>query len=109
LSVLELNAKHPPLDKKEVRQAIAYAIDRKVILRDCHVWLWPAGHRPAQQPLQDRWVLYRRCAHYDVPDRLEIATSCSTARACARREWHALRHSSRSQFIRREWLRQADI
>ena len=34
LSVLELNAKHPPLDKKEVRQAIAYAIDRKVILRD---------------------------------------------------------------------------
>ena len=33
-SVLELNGRHPQLQKKEVRQAIAYAIDRKVILKD---------------------------------------------------------------------------
>jgi len=28
LSVLELNAKHPPLDKKEVRQALSYSLNR---------------------------------------------------------------------------------
>ena len=39
----------------------------------CHVWLWPAGHRPAQQPLRNRWFYTDDVRNYDVPDRLDIA------------------------------------
>ena len=73
LSVLELNSKHPHLDKKEVRQAIAYAIDRTVILKDV---MYGYG-KPATGPLSDKFApegLYTNdVRHFDVPDRLDIA------------------------------------
>jgi len=95
LSVLELNAKHPPLDKKEVRQAIAYAIDRKVILRDVMYGYGRPATGPLSRPLQDRWVLYRRCAQLRrCPTVSRSPTSCSTARAC-----RAARMACASPFI----------
>jgi peptide/nickel transport system substrate-binding protein len=73
LSVLELNSRHPHLDKKEVRQAIAYAIDRKVILKDV---MYGYG-TPATGPLSRKFApdgLYTDdVIHFDVPDRLDIA------------------------------------
>ncbi len=73
LSVLELNSHHPHLDKKEVRQAIAYAIDRKVILKDV---MYGYGE-PATGPLSRKFAplgLYTDdVRHFDVPDRLDIA------------------------------------
>ncbi|PYM47494.1 MAG: hypothetical protein DME16_12710 [Candidatus Rokuibacteriota bacterium] len=63
ITLLEMNSKHPPLDKKEVRQAIAYAVDRKFIIEN--IWFgfgrpatgplnqagpWPSGHRRHPAP-----------------------------------------------------------
>ncbi|MGI4943194.1 MAG: ABC transporter substrate-binding protein [Janthinobacterium lividum] len=73
LSVLELNSKHPQLGKKPVRQAIAYAIDRKVILQNV---MYGYGE-PATGPLSRKFApegLYTDdVRRYDVPDRLAIA------------------------------------
>lgn len=73
ISVLELNSHRPHLDRKEVRQAIAYAIDRNAILRDV---MYGYG-RPATGPLSRRFAaqgLYTDdVRRFDVPDRLEIA------------------------------------
>jgi peptide/nickel transport system substrate-binding protein len=73
LSVLELNAKHPPLDKKEVRQAIAYAIDRKVILRDVMYGYGQPATGPLSRLFKTVGFYTDDVRNYDVPDRLEIA------------------------------------
>ncbi len=72
-SVLELNEHRPPLDKKEVRQAIAYAIDRQFIADNV---LYGYG-KPATGPLSSVFAisgLYTDdVRRFDVPNRLEIA------------------------------------
>ena len=73
LSVLELNAKHPPLDKKEVRQAIAYAIDRKVILRDVMYGYGQPATGPLSRLFKTVGFYTDDVRNYDVPDRLDIA------------------------------------
>jgi peptide/nickel transport system substrate-binding protein len=73
LSVLELNAKHAPLDKKEVRQAIAYAIDRKVILRDVMYGYGQPATGPLSRLFKTVGFYTDDVRNYDVPDRLEIA------------------------------------
>jgi peptide/nickel transport system substrate-binding protein len=71
LSTLELNTRRTPLNKKEVRQAIAYAIDRKFIVDNV---LYGFG-KPATGPLNASFKgLYTNdVRHFDVPDRLAIA------------------------------------
>ncbi len=73
ITVLELNLKRPPLDKKEVRQAIAYALDRKFIIDN----IWFGFGRPGTGPLNANFAktaLYSAdVRRYDVPDRLERA------------------------------------
>lgn len=73
LSVLELNSRRPHLDKKEVRQAIAYAIDRTFI-RDNVMFGYGL---PATGPLSRLFTpsgLYTDAVRrFDVPDRLDIA------------------------------------
>lgn len=73
LSVLELNAKHPPLDKKEVRQAIAYAIDRKVILRDVMYGYGQPATGPLSRLFKTVGFYTDQVRNYDVPDRLDTA------------------------------------
>jgi peptide/nickel transport system substrate-binding protein len=109
LSVLELNAKRPPLDKKEVRQAIAYAIDRKVILRDV---MYGYGE-PATGPLSKRFKAVGFYSddvrNYDVPDRLEIANKLLDGAGLPRGD-NGMRfgvHLEVNSFGE-QWLRQAE-
>ncbi len=73
VAMMEINSQHPPLDKKEVRQAIAYAIDRKFIVDN----IWYGFGVPAVGPLHvgfEKAGLYTTdVRHFDVPDRLTIA------------------------------------
>jgi len=72
-SVLELNGRHPQLQKKAVRQAIAYAIDRNVILRDVMFGYGLPASGPLSRKFKTAGLYTDDVRQYDVPDRLEIA------------------------------------
>jgi peptide/nickel transport system substrate-binding protein len=73
ITVLEINTKRPPLDKKEVRQAIAYALDRKFIIDN----IWFGFGRPGTGPMNANFAktgLYSAdVRRYDTADRIEQA------------------------------------
>ncbi|WP_331317375.1 ABC transporter substrate-binding protein [Methylobacterium mesophilicum] len=72
-SVLELNGRHPQLQKKDVRQAIAYAIDRKVILKDVMFGYGQPATGPLSRKFKTAGLYTDDVRQYDVPDRLDIA------------------------------------
>jgi peptide/nickel transport system substrate-binding protein len=72
-SVLELNGRHPHLQKKAVRQAIAYAIDRKVILKDVMFGYGLPATGPLSRKFKTAGLYTDDVRQYDVPDRLDIA------------------------------------
>jgi len=73
ITLLEINGKRPPLDRKDVRQAIAYAVDRKFIIDN----IWFGFGRPGTGPLNANFAktgLYTsEVRRYDAPDRIERA------------------------------------
>jgi peptide/nickel transport system substrate-binding protein len=73
ITLLEINGKRPPLDKKEVRQAIAYALDRKFIIDN----IWFGFGRPSTGPMNANFAktgLYTdEVRRYDVADRIQRA------------------------------------
>jgi peptide/nickel transport system substrate-binding protein len=73
VTMMEINTKRAPLDKKEVRQAIAYALDRKFIIDN----IWYGFGRPSTGPLNADFAkagLYSADVHrYDTADRIAIA------------------------------------
>lgn len=73
ISVLELNSKRPPLGKKEVRQAIAYAIDRSVILRDVMYGYGVPATGPLSRKFAPEGLYTDDVRKFDVPDRVAIA------------------------------------
>ncbi len=107
LSVLELNETHPFLGKKEVRQAIAYAIDRKFILENV---MYGYG-KPATGPLSRKFVDFYTddVKHYDVPDRLDIANKLLDG-AGAPRQAGGTRFALHLEVnsFGEQWLRQAE-
>lgn len=106
LSVLEMNSHHPHLDKKEVRQAIAYSIDRSFI-RDNVMFGYG---EPATGPLSRKFVgLYTdQVRRYDVPNRLEIANKLLDD-AGLKRDGHGSRFTFHLEVnsFGEQWLRPA--
>ncbi|MGE5094446.1 MAG: ABC transporter substrate-binding protein [Betaproteobacteria bacterium] len=70
---LEFNTKRKPFDNQKVRQAIAYAIDRKFVIDN----IWFGYGKPATGPISSNFRgtgLYTDdVLKYDVPNRMEIA------------------------------------
>ncbi|MER1968932.1 ABC transporter substrate-binding protein [Castellaniella sp. GW247-6E4] len=71
---LEINNKRPPLDNRKVRQAIAYAIDRKFIADN----IWFGFGKPAVGPISSVYASSgiftdSGIVRYDVADRIERA------------------------------------
>jgi peptide/nickel transport system substrate-binding protein len=109
LSVLELNEHRPPLDKKVVRQAIAYAIDRTFI-RDNVMYGYG---EPATGPLSRKFApsgLYAPDTRdYNVPDRVQIANKLLDDAGLPRKDG-GMRfglHLEVNSFGE-QWLRQAE-
>jgi peptide/nickel transport system substrate-binding protein len=109
LSVLELNSHRPPLDKKPVRQAIAYAIDRTFI-RDNVMYGYG---EPATGPLSRKFApegLYTPdTKQYDVPDRVQIANKLLDDAGLPRKDggMRFALHLEVNSFGE-QWLRQAE-
>lgn len=108
-SVLELNSHHAPLDKKAVRQAIAYAIDRQFIVDTV---LYGYG-KPATGPLSSVFAisgLYTdQVRRFDVPDRIAIANRLLDEAGLSRKP-DGMRfglHLEVNSFGE-QWLRQAE-
>jgi peptide/nickel transport system substrate-binding protein len=70
---LDFNTKKPPFDNVKVRQAVAYAIDRKFVIDN----IWFGFGRPATGPINSNFKangLYTGdVKNYNVPDGIEIA------------------------------------
>lgn len=70
---LEFNTKRKPFDNQKVRQAIAYAIDRKFVIDN----IWFGYGKPATGPISSNFRgtgLYTDdVLRFDVPNRMEIA------------------------------------
>ncbi len=109
LSVLELNSRRPPLDKKPVRQAIAYAIDRTFIRDNV---MYGYGD-PATGPLSRKFApggLYtKETKDYTVPDRIAIANKLLDD-ANLPRGTNGTRFALRLEVnsFGEQWLRQAE-
>jgi peptide/nickel transport system substrate-binding protein len=73
MALLEIDTTRPPFDKKEVRQAIAHAIDRKFIVDN----IWSGFGRPATGPISSNFRatgLYTdKVVRYDGDNRITIA------------------------------------
>ena len=109
LSVLELNSHNPHLAKKEVRQAIAYAIDRTTIVRDV---MYGYGV-PATGPLSRKFAaagLYTDdVRRFDTPDRIATANGLLDAAGLPRGA-DGVRFPLRLEVnsFGEQWLRQAE-
>ncbi|HEY4250411.1 MAG TPA: ABC transporter substrate-binding protein [Roseomonas sp.] len=73
LSVLEFNTRRPNLAKKEVRQAIAYAIDRQFLLDNVLYGFGKPATGPLSSVFSTQGFYTDQVRRFDVPDRLEIA------------------------------------
>jgi peptide/nickel transport system substrate-binding protein len=109
MSMLELNSRRAPFDKKGVRQAIAYAIDRQFIADN----VFYGYARPATGPLSSLLSLSgfytADVRRYDVPDRLAIANKLLDDAGLPRKNG-GMRFSARIEVnpFGEQWVRQAE-
>ncbi len=73
IMVLELDTTKPPLDKKEVRQAVAYAIDRQFIIDNIWFGYGKAATGPISSNFKATGLYTDKVKNYNVPDRIERA------------------------------------
>ena len=109
LSVLELNAHRPPLDKREVRQAIAYAIDRKFILDNVMFGYGQPATGALSRLFKTAGFYTTDVRNFAVPDRLAIANKLLDDAGLPRKDG-GMRfglHLEVNSFGE-QWLRQAE-
>jgi peptide/nickel transport system substrate-binding protein len=73
LSELELNSHVPPFDKREVRQAIAYAIDRQFIIDNIQYGFGKPATGPIVSTFKASGLYTDDVLRFDVPDRIARA------------------------------------
>ena len=109
LSVLELNSHRPPLDKKPVRQAIAYSIDRAFIRDNVMYGYGLPATGPLSRKFEPAGLYTDDTRHYDVPGRLQIANKLLDDAGLPRKDG-GMRfglHLEVNSFGE-QWLRQAE-
>jgi peptide/nickel transport system substrate-binding protein len=73
ISELELNSHVPPFDKRDVRQAIAYAIDRQFIIDNIQYGFGKPATGPISSTFKASGLYTDDVLRFDVPDRIARA------------------------------------
>jgi len=73
ISELEMNSKKTPFDKKNVRQAIAYAIDRQFIIDNIQYGFGKPATGPISSTFEASGLYTKDVRDFTVPDRIAIA------------------------------------
>jgi peptide/nickel transport system substrate-binding protein len=109
LGVLELNEHRPPLDKKEVRQAIDYSIDRTFIRDNVMYGYGESATGPLSRKFAPTGLYTPDTRNYAVPDRLQIANKLLDDAGLPRKDG-GVRFSVHLEVnsFGEQWLRQAE-
>jgi peptide/nickel transport system substrate-binding protein len=73
--MITFNTVDPPFNDKRVRQAVAYAIDRKFIIDKIFFGFGQPAIGPISSVFKGQGLFTDQVIHFDVPDRLKRATA----------------------------------
>ena len=109
LSEIEMNAHRPPFDKREVRQAIAYAIDRNFIIDNVQYGFGKPATGPISSNFKASGLYTDDVMKFDVPDRIAIANKLLDDAGLPRKD-NGMRFSTTLEVnpFGQQWLRQAE-
>lgn len=109
ISEIEMNSKRPPFDKKEVRQAIAYAIDRQFIIDNIQYGFGKPATGPISSTFKASGIYTDEVRKFAVPDRIAIANKLLDDAGLPRKDG-GMRFSATLEInsFGQQWLRQGE-
>jgi peptide/nickel transport system substrate-binding protein len=109
ISEIEMNSKRPPFDKKEVRQAIAYAIDRQFIIDNIQYGFGKPATGPISSTFKASGIYTDQVRNFAVPDRIVIANKLLDDAGLPRKDG-GMRFSATLEInsFGQQWLRQGE-
>lgn len=109
MSELEMNAKHAPFDKREVRQAIAYAIDRQFIIDNIQYGFGKPATGPLSSNFKPSGLYTDDVLRFDVPDRIAKANKLLDDAGLPRKE-NGMRFATTLEInaFGQQWQRQGE-
>jgi peptide/nickel transport system substrate-binding protein len=109
ISEIEMNEHRPPFDKREVRQAIAYAIDRNFIIDNVQYGFGKPATGPISSNFKPSGLYTDDVMHFDVPDRITIANKLLDDAGLPRKD-NGMRFSATLEVnsFGQQWMRQAE-
>ena len=109
LSEIEMNSHHAPFDKREVRQAIAYAIDRQFIIDNVQYGFGKPATGPLSSNFKPSGLYTDDVLHFDASDRIAIANKLLDDAGLPRKDG-GMRFATTLEVnpFGQQWLRQAE-
>jgi peptide/nickel transport system substrate-binding protein len=109
ISEIEMNEHRPPLDKRDVRQAIAYAIDRQFIIDNIQYGFGKPATGPISSTFAASGIYTDDVLHFDVPDRIDRANKLLDGAGLPRKDG-GMRFSVMLEVnsFGQQWQRQAE-
>jgi peptide/nickel transport system substrate-binding protein len=109
ISQIEMNSRKPPFDKKNVRQAIAYAIDRKFIIDNIQYGYGKPATGPISSVFAASGIYTSDVRDFTVPDRIAIANKLLDEAGLPRKA-NGMRFSATLEVnpFGQQWVRQAE-
>ena len=109
ISEIEMNAHRPPFDKREVRQAIAYAIDRNFIIDNVQYGFGKPATGPISSNFKPLGLYSDDVMRFDVPDRIAIANKLLDEAGLPRKD-NGMRFATTLEVnsFGQQWMRQAE-
>jgi peptide/nickel transport system substrate-binding protein len=109
MSEIEMNSKHPPFDKREVRQAVAYAIDRQFIIDNVQYGFGKPATGPLSSNFKPSGLYTDDVLRFDVPDRIARANKLLDDTGLPRKD-NGMRFATTLEInpFGQQWLRQGE-
>jgi peptide/nickel transport system substrate-binding protein len=109
MSEIEMNSKRPPFDKREVRQAVAYAIDRQFIIDNVQYGFGKPATGPLSSNFKTSGLYTDDVLRFDVPDRIARANKLLDDAGLPRKD-NGMRFAATLEInpFGQQWLRQGE-